>query len=112
MKRYLLTATLITSLTACSTLTSPRVEKLGHIQAVLIKLKSNDVIDVSHEQVQERYQRYLEVSTDTEMRIRTTHRMAALKLQARSEEHTSELQSRPHLVCRLLLEKKKKITMY
>src|SRR2546422_2552756 len=28
--------------------------------------------------------------------------------QARSEEHTSELQSRLHLVCRLLLEKKKK----
>src|SRR3989442_10576228 len=28
----------------------------------------------------------------------------------RSEEHTSELQSRPHLVCRLLLEKKKKTT--
>src|SRR3989442_8437575 len=26
----------------------------------------------------------------------------------RSEEHTSELQSRPHLVCRLLLEKKKR----
>src|SRR5436305_6724737 len=28
----------------------------------------------------------------------------------RSEEHTSELQSRPHLVCRLLLEKKKSVT--
>src|SRR5690625_3628529 len=28
----------------------------------------------------------------------------------RSEEHTSELQSRGHLVCRLLLEKKKNIT--
>src|SRR5436305_11984456 len=28
---------------------------------------------------------------------------------SRSEEHTSELQSRPHLVCRLLLEKKKTI---
>src|SRR3989442_5596133 len=28
-------------------------------------------------------------------------------LAQRSEEHTSELQSRPHLVCRLLLEKKK-----
>src|SRR5690554_7397472 len=27
--------------------------------------------------------------------------------EGRSEEHTSELQSRPHLVCRLLLEKKK-----
>src|SRR5436305_10991004 len=30
------------------------------------------------------------------------------KGEGRSEEHTSELQSRPHLVCRLLLEKKKK----
>src|SRR2546422_7380571 len=30
----------------------------------------------------------------------------------RSEEHTSELQSRLHLVCRLLLEKKKKIKYY
>src|SRR5690625_5583182 len=29
----------------------------------------------------------------------------------RSEEHTSELQSRGHLVCRLLLEKKKNIIM-
>src|SRR2546422_4725930 len=29
-------------------------------------------------------------------------------IQTRSEEHTSELQSRLHLVCRLLLEKKKK----
>src|SRR3989442_8659267 len=30
----------------------------------------------------------------------------------RSEEHTSELQSRPHLVCRLLLEKKKEPATY
>src|SRR3712207_6938052 len=30
---------------------------------------------------------------------------------ARSEEHTSELQSRQYLVCRLLLEKKKKSTL-
>src|SRR3989442_6102730 len=28
------------------------------------------------------------------------------RVESRSEEHTSELQSRPHLVCRLLLEKK------
>src|SRR2546422_3584900 len=32
----------------------------------------------------------------------------ALDKEKRSEEHTSELQSRLHLVCRLLLEKKKK----
>src|SRR2546429_6605618 len=31
-----------------------------------------------------------------------------MKMRCRSEEHTSELQSRLHLVCRLLLEKKKK----
>src|SRR5690554_7488330 len=30
----------------------------------------------------------------------------ARDIPTRSEEHTSELQSRPHLVCRLLLEKK------
>src|SRR3712207_7494165 len=37
-----------------------------------------------------------------------TERAAILRqLQARSEEHTSELQSRQYLVCRLLLEKKK-----
>ena len=34
--------------------------------------------------------------------------MAHLVVELRSEEHTSELQSRLHLVCRLLLEKKKK----
>src|SRR2546422_8345976 len=35
--------------------------------------------------------------------------MSIVTLLPRSEEHTSELQSRLHLVCRLLLEKKKKI---
>src|SRR2546422_4860987 len=34
--------------------------------------------------------------------------VSATVLLERSEEHTSELQSRLHLVCRLLLEKKKK----
>src|SRR3712207_7440078 len=33
-------------------------------------------------------------------------------MSARSEEHTSELQSRQYLVCRLLLEKKKKVEVY
>src|SRR3712207_7845922 len=36
----------------------------------------------------------------------------AVIAQPRSEEHTSELQSRQYLVCRLLLEKKKKPTAY
>src|SRR5690554_4533408 len=39
--------------------------------------------------------------------IVTFPNFAHWRLRWRSEEHTSELQSRPHLVCRLLLEKKK-----
>src|SRR5690554_7407129 len=41
-------------------------------------------------------------------RRRDAQRLGESVQDARSEEHTSELQSRPHLVCRLLLEKKKK----
>src|SRR3989442_3391383 len=41
--------------------------------------------------------------TGFEVRLRQG---VAFAIHARSEEHTSELQSRPHLVCRLLLDKK------
>src|SRR3712207_6883627 len=49
----------------------------------------------------------LEIELSTE---RYSHRVARQRLdgQPRSEEHTSELQSRQYLVCRLLLEKKNK----
>src|SRR2546422_6366828 len=43
----------------------------------------------------------------TEIGPSTIHRRAPDTERPRSEEHTSELQSRLHLVCRLLLEKKK-----
>src|SRR2546422_8413212 len=39
--------------------------------------------------------------------LRVLYRLGFGKQEKRSEEHTSELQSRLHLVCRLLLEKKK-----
>src|SRR5690554_7620059 len=48
-------------------------------------------------------------STVAELAAQGTSRAEILPLffaAGRSEEHTSELQSRPHLVCRLLLEKK------
>src|SRR5687768_17811281 len=41
-------------------------------------------------------------------RVVVQRRRAGAAMHDRSEEHTSELQSRLHLVCRLLLEKKKK----
>src|SRR5690554_7500746 len=52
----------------------------------------------------------MQVLTEEEVTI-ATYLIGSLDdagyLERRSEEHTSELQSRPHLVCRLLLEKKK-----
>src|SRR5207253_5265196 len=44
----------------------------------------------------------------TRIGTRSPTRISAARLSSRSEEHTSELQSRGHLVCRLLLEKTKK----
>src|SRR5437588_12131281 len=52
-------------------------------------------------------------STSSSRSARTTTRRcwaSCRRMQARSEEHTSELQSHSDLVCRLLLEKKKKKT--
>src|SRR3989441_3899112 len=46
------------------------------------------------------------INTDAEVRMNAT--FAATRPEPRSEEHTSELQSLAYLVCRLLLEKKKK----
>src|SRR3989442_8735349 len=48
------------------------------------------------------------VIVDVDNAPRNSHGMVEFSTQfmIRSEEHTSELQSRPHLVCRLLLEKK------
>src|SRR2546422_6350303 len=56
--------------------------------------------DVGRRAVQRRQSVLLRHGQDLERRLRA---VAA----TRSEEHTSELQSRLHLVCRLLLEKKK-----
>src|SRR5436305_3998686 len=47
----------------------------------------------------------------TPRRRHSRSRANSSKFPERSEEHTSELQSRPHLVCRLLLEKKKQQTI-
>src|SRR5258707_10944262 len=45
-----------------------------------------------------------------ELHLRPLGELFEVKRGIRSEEHTSELQSRQYLVCRLLLEKKKKNT--
>src|SRR3989442_4793243 len=47
-----------------------------------------------------------EIALDADAAGRVRLRIGVDEQRLRSEEHTSELQSRPHLVCRLLLEKK------
>src|SRR3712207_8073735 len=54
------------------------------------------------------FRRELLVDVDAEpRRVARVHHAALGTVGVRSEEHTSELQSRQYLVCRLLLEKKK-----
>src|SRR3712207_8933978 len=50
-------------------------------------------------------------SSSTRSSVTAISRTPSTTWAVRSEEHTSELQSRQYLVCRLLLEKKKKHTM-
>src|SRR5690554_8126009 len=58
----------------------------------------------------ERFSKYNLPLTEVVLDGDTLNRSDLIAQKWRSEEHTSELQSRPHLVCRLLLEKKKKKT--
>src|SRR2546422_7274093 len=57
------------------------------------------------------FARRIAAEYDAEPAAETQALLAAVRAR-RSEEHTSELQSRLHLVCRLLLEKKKKKPIY
>src|SRR2546429_7290247 len=66
--------------------------------------RSGDVVD---DRELAKGPRDLERSRDPAVTDRVRREAAHLDVIERSEEHTSELQSRLHLVCRLLLEKKK-----
>src|SRR5687768_17818939 len=77
---------------------------VGAIVGQLAKIKGARVVGVAGSDAKCRY-----VVDELGFDDCVSHRSADLAgaLRARSEEHTSELQSRLHLVCRLLLEKKK-----
>src|SRR2546422_4857168 len=63
--------------------------------------------DLNHDEEEDRWRRRRR-SGATPSASRGARTRSRSSSAARSEEHTSELQSRLHLVCRLLLEKKKK----
>src|SRR3712207_7170087 len=54
----------------------------------------------------------VEVGVEAVLGPGTAHELTETGQRTRSEEHTSELQSRQYLVCRLLLEKKKNNSNY
>src|SRR2546422_7449883 len=64
-------------------------------------------VRVTHLQIYGPIQIVITLGNDFALRLQV-HRPRLKQEFKRSEEHTSELQSRLHLVCRLLLEKKKK----
>src|SRR2546421_7290265 len=74
---------------------------IGAVYADRLAKRGYDLILVARDQAR--------LETLSARLTRETGRSVTL-LPARSEEHTSELQSRSDLVCRLLLEKKKKTT--
>src|SRR6266446_4661402 len=62
----------------------------------------------SHRRARQKRSRFAHATRRSSRRGRPCRRPAGAPLRRRSEEHTSELQSPCNLVCRLLLEKKKK----
>src|SRR3712207_7538655 len=68
-----------------------------------------DYSDEIAREIDDEIRRVIEEAHATATRTLQEHMDELHQLSARSEEHTSELQSRQYLVCRLLLEKKKQI---
>src|SRR5690625_3511163 len=98
--------------------TSPVPDDLKHVQALFDSIEKNAVVRVlpyasitkglkgeELTNIAELSQTDIFAFTDDGVGIQTSDLMLRA-MQERSEEHTSELQSRGHLVCRLLLEKK------
>src|SRR3712207_8917513 len=80
------------------------INKLGRIQRELLQ-------DLGREPTPEELAKEMDITPDKVLEIQQYAREPISLDQTigdRSEEHTSELQSRQYLVCRLLLEKKKK----
>src|SRR5437870_7991134 len=96
----------------------PRVAQLfnsdfSHIQQYLftkLKIEPTSKVEVEYDKSDSRLIKITKIKDDDELAVAPPP-FSILYFEIhtpRSEEHTSELQSRGHLVCRLLLEKKKK----
>src|SRR5437868_12052160 len=83
----------------------------GTATSEIYTLSLHDALPISQHR-QKRARRQLPAAPERARRlVAAAQAPRASRGQARSEEHTSELQSRFDLVCRLLLEKKKSMTL-
>src|SRR5437870_11470707 len=89
------------------------LRRVRQLQKLMLRSRSNTLISVRL--VTQRNAGRRTAGVDGEVALSPRQRMdlaehlgRGVSATSRSEEHTSELQSRGHLVCRLLLEKKKK----
>src|SRR5258708_15191501 len=73
----------------------------GHVSQIYVKLDNPANVNSATETLKKKYDSY------TILPMKVLQSLLSVD-NVRSEEHTSELQSPDHLVCRLLLEKKKK----
>src|SRR5690625_5600729 len=86
------------------------IREMGRVRADTAELLA-EYADKNGEISRRRLSRLLRDMDAIERELRKNGEQALLNIiEERSEEHTSELQSRGHLVCRLLLEKKKNKT--
>jgi TolA-binding protein len=56
-------------------------QTLENLKPMKVRVMENEGIEITHDEVMDKYRAYLEVSTDTELRVRTHHRIANLRLQ-------------------------------
>src|SRR3989449_4114829 len=77
----------------------------------LFRSRAEEALRHLNEALEEEIKRIAHALHDEAGQLLASVHIGLAEVARRSEEHTSELQSRLHLVCRLLLEKKKKSSM-
>ena len=87
MKRYVFLFGFALLLSGCSLFesfsepTQLSEQTLENMQPLKVRLMANEDIEITHDEVMEKYRGYLEISNNAELRVRTHHRIANLRLQ-------------------------------
>src|SRR3712207_7850862 len=96
-----------------------QLELAGKVSKPKLEITAPSVDENLYRQIQESHGEALDRATSVEDKLERQSATQAVEEEVlahysgeRSEEHTSELQSRQYLVCRLLLEKKKQHARY